>query len=103
MHVTSCLTVSNFHMTVVGWDTKETWDELNAGATWYSAKNGAYIYYNQADKCWWIDAPRGYGAFKVRGVAGELPPTEGWMDLGSYSPLPRVSFSPAPASVDAEL
>lgn len=65
-----------------GWDTDNTWAHLNGGHSWFSNanNNGAYIYWNQSDKCWWIDAPSGDGIFKAKGPA-HAPPAHGWKPL----------------------
>lgn len=72
-----------------GWDTKETWRKLGGGHTWYKAENGAYIYWNLMDKCWWIDRPNGDGVFKAPAPM-HAPPQVGWKPLGDYSPPPAL-------------
>ena len=62
------------------WSTSAMWAQLNAGQPWYSAPNGAYIYYNAQDRHWWIDAPSGAGVFKARAPA-HAPPQLGWRPL----------------------
>jgi hypothetical protein len=64
------------------WSTSAMWAQLNAGQPWYSAPNGAYIYYNAQDRHWWIDAPSGAGVFKARAPA-HAPPQLGWRPLGA--------------------
>ena len=70
------------------WDTSTTWTRLNAGKTWYSAPNEAYIYHNSLDGLWWIDSPDGNGAYKGPGPA-HAPPAHGYQDLGEW-PAPTV-------------
>ena len=65
-----------------GWDTQQAWQKLNGEATWYAAANGAYIYFNQADRHWWIDEPSGEGVFKAAAPA-HAPPQLGWVELGA--------------------
>jgi len=75
--------------TAQGWDTPTTWRQLNKGATWFKAPNGAYIYRNAGDGCWWIDAPNGDGAYKAIGPAHAMP-AAGYETLGKYAPAPAV-------------
>jgi len=72
-----------------GWDTQETWEKLNSGASWFKAKNGAYIYWNKADGCWWIDEPSGNGIFKAKAPSW-APPQTGWIALGPFTPVPSL-------------
>jgi len=72
------------------WDVATTWQKLNAGATWFRAANDAYIYFNQADKHWWIDAPEGHGVFKARAPA-HAPPQLGWAALVAAEPPQLVA------------
>merc|ERR1719271_27151 len=82
-----------------GWSTGQTWAKLNAGAPWYKADNGAYVYFNQADGHWWIDAPQGHGVYKARGPA-HAPPQLGWKVLVDGAPVPELvaTFRDLPAS-----
>ena len=70
-----------------GWDTADTWARLNAGKTWFEARNGAYIYHNQLDGMWWIDAPSGAGIFKATGPV-HAPPAAGYEIIGDHAPVP---------------
>jgi len=72
-----------------GWSTSQMWEQLNKGATWYKAPNGAYIYWNHGDRHWWIDEPGGDGVFKAPAPA-HAPPQIGWLKLGEYEPLPSL-------------
>lgn len=72
------------------WDTASTWDRLNAGATWYKAGSGAYIYHNALDGCWWIDAASGDGVFKAKGPP-HAPPAVGYEALGTAARGPPAS------------
>lgn len=72
-----------------GWSTEQMWKQLNRGATWFRASNGAYIYWNQSDQHWWIDEPSGAGVFKAQGPA-HAPPQLGWKSLGKYGPPPNL-------------
>ena len=70
------------------WTTAKMWTQLNRGATWFKHEtNGAYIYFNNADMNWWIDAPSGDGVYKAPGPA-HAPPANGWELLGDYAPVP---------------
>jgi hypothetical protein len=62
------------------WSPETTWRELNGGAAWYEATSGAYIYFNRADGCWWIDEPSGAGVWKAKAPA-HAPPQLGWAAL----------------------
>jgi hypothetical protein len=70
-----------------GWDTPETWARLNAGRAWFEAPNGAYIYHNQLDGMWWIDAPDGSGHYKATGPV-HAPPAAGYEIIGDHAPVP---------------
>merc|ERR1712070_211832 len=70
-----------------GWNTSQMWQKLNAGKTWFKAENEAYIYWNHADRHWWIDRPDGAGVYKALGP-DHTPPQDGWKLLGSYAPAP---------------
>ena len=72
-----------------GWDTAKMWAQLNAGATWFKHANGAYVYHNQADGEWWIDAPDGSGVYKAPGPA-HAPPANGYALLGDHAPAPSL-------------
>lgn len=72
-----------------GWATKDTWKNLNGGREWFHAENGSYIYFNSADKHWWIDGPSGAGIYKAPGPA-HAPPAQGWRLLGDYNPTPSL-------------
>ena len=67
--------------------TADTWARLNAGKTWFEARNGAYIYHNQLDGMWWIDAPSGAGIFKATGPV-HAPPAAGYEIIGDHAPVP---------------
>mmetsp|Transcript_25457 Transcript_25457/g.80311 ORF Transcript_25457/g.80311 Transcript_25457/m.80311 type:complete len:112 (+) Transcript_25457:830-1165(+) len=75
----------------MGWDTQQMWVQLSDQKTpWFEAPNGAYVYWNQSDGQWWIDAPDGGGVYVAAAPSG-LPPAAGWKALaGAASPLPRV-------------
>jgi len=60
-----------------GWDTSQMWAKLNTGQRWFKASNEAYIYWNAADRNWWIDAPDGNGVYKAVAPA-HAPPQVGW-------------------------
>ena len=70
-----------------GWDTASTWKQLNGDSAWFKAANGAYIYRNVGDGCWWIDAPNGDGAYKGKGPS-HAPPAAGYEILGAAAPAP---------------
>lgn len=70
-----------------GWASEMMWKKLNAGAAWYKASNGAYIYWNQSDKHWWIDEPGGSGVYKAP-APPHAPPQLGWIQLGAKSEPP---------------
>ena len=70
-----------------GEDTADTWARLNAGKTWFEARNGAYIYHNQLDGMWWIDATSGAGIFKATGPV-HAPPAAGYEIIGDHAPVP---------------
>lgn len=82
------------------WDPEEMWQKLSDGqAPWYEAPNGAYIYWNQGDSQWWIDAPDGKGVYVAKVAPQEPLPAEGWRALSpAYSPLPSVGALPAEAA-----
>jgi hypothetical protein len=75
----------------MSWDSEQMWMKLsNQKSPWYEADNGSYIYWNQNDGQWWIDAPDGKGVYIVKGAPTELP-TSGWKALpGAPNPLPKV-------------
>jgi hypothetical protein len=78
------------------WNEQDTWQRLNGGATWYEAENGSYLYFNRADRRFWLDTPDGAGVYVTAAVAmGEQPPRRppsvGWRILDGYAP----SSSPA--------
>lgn len=51
-----------------GWERVGTWLKLaGPDAVWYEAPSGAYIYFNNADGQWWIDAPEGHGVYVAKG------------------------------------
>jgi len=67
------------------WDPEEMWLRLsNQKTPWYEADNGSYIYWNQGDGKWWIDAPDGKGVYIVQ-APGTVPPNGGWQ------PLPQIT------------
>merc|ERR1712086_594422 len=72
-----------------GWDTNTTWQKLGGSHQWYKAPNGAYIYWNLMDRCWWIDKPNGDGAYKATAPM-HAPPQTGWKLLGDYGPPPAL-------------
>jgi len=72
-----------------GWNSEDMWKKLNNEQTWYRARNNAYIYWNNADSCWWIDQPNGAGVFKARGTRW-APPQIGWQVLGSGAKFPSL-------------
>eukprot|EP00908_Phaeocystis_cordata_P022282 Transcript_4703.p2 GENE.Transcript_4703~~Transcript_4703.p2 ORF type:complete len:375 (+),score=95.91 Transcript_4703:114-1127(+) len=72
-----------------GWDTRRMWAQLNGGATWFGAKNGAYIYWNQSDRSWWIDEPDGHGVYKAA-APSHAPPQVGWAPLGPHKIPPAL-------------
>lgn len=72
-----------------GWDQQAMWDRLNSGRDWFSADNGAYIYWNQADEHWWIDTPDGNGVYKAM-APNHAPPQTGWKLLGHTSLPPAM-------------
>jgi hypothetical protein len=76
----------------MGWDTKKMWVQLSDQRTpWYEAPNGSYIYWNQGDGKWWIDAPDGGGVFIVKAPSTGVP-ASGWSALKqSSNPVPAVS------------
>ena len=80
-----------------GWETIAMWTRLNANKTWFKASNGAYIYFNASDECWWIDAPSGEGVYKAQGPA-HAPPQLGWTPLGLK---PGQEGAPAPPQLVA--
>lgn len=75
------------------WDPEKTWVQLSDQKTpWFGAPNGAYIYFNQSDGQWWIDAPDGHGVYVVEAPATK-PPDDGWSLLpGAEDPAPRVEL-----------
>lgn len=88
------------------WDTDETWRKLSASGAWFervsssveeskdatssantsssSSLSSAYVYYNHADRHWWIDGPSGHGVWKAPGRA-HTPPGNGWISLSPSS------------------
>lgn len=75
-----------------GWDIGQMWKKLGGGKDWFSAENGAYIYFNYADHHWWIDEPGGNGVYKATGPEHAFPAV-GWKLL---SP---AKSNPCPPSV----
>jgi len=75
------------------WDSEQMWLRLsNQKTPWYEAENGSYIYWNQGDSQWWIDAPDGKGVYVVRSSPDSLP-SSGWKALpGARSPVPTVKM-----------
>jgi len=75
----------------MSWDSEQMWIKLSdQKSPWYEADNGSYIYWNQGDSQWWIDAPDGKGVYVVRSSPSELP-SSGWKGLaGAPTPLPRI-------------
>jgi len=72
-----------------GWNTEKMWGKLNNGQPWYKAANDAYIYWNNADGCWWIDRPNGLGVFKAKAPQW-APPQSGWKPLGPGLRVPTL-------------
>merc|ERR1711948_109424 len=63
------------------WDPEVMWKKLSDGQSpWYEAANGSYIYWNQGDGQWWIDAPDGAGVYIVK-APNTMPPSQGWVAL----------------------
>lgn len=85
------------------WDPSETWNRL-ADAVWFAKEsgNGSYIYWNKADKRWWIDGPDGLGVFIVDGPK-HAPPAHGWQPVSKdnkdfHRPMVRTfRLPPSPA------
>jgi len=75
-----------------GWPEQRTWQQLGGSRPWYSADNGAYIYWNTADKSWWIDMPNGNGVYKAA-APEHAPPQTGWQLLGDVAPAPALVAS----------
>lgn len=77
----------------MSWDSESMWTKLsNQKSPWYEAENGSYIYWNQGDGQWWIDAPDGKGVYVVKAGPSELP-SSGWKALpGASTPLPQVEL-----------
>lgn len=88
--------------TQMGWDTQKMWLKLsNQQTPWFEAPNGSYIYWNQSDGKWWIDAPDGGGVYVALAPATR-PPAAGWKALdASYNPAPAVATLAADRSVGA--
>lgn len=78
------------------WDPERMWLQLsNQRTPWYEAANGSYIYWNQGDGKWWIDAPDGKGVYIAKAPATAVP-SSGWQALpGAQGPLPKVEQGPA--------
>jgi len=76
----------------MAWNTKKMWLQLsNQKTPWFEAANGSYIYWNQSDGQWWIDAPDGGGVYVALAPA-TMPPADGWKALKPTSrPLPAVA------------
>jgi len=86
------------------WDTKAMWQKLSGAAsggakvTWFESPNLSYIYFNVADKHWWMDGPDGLGVYKARGPALAVPGYSrgaggafGWFPLDdSNTPVPSL-------------
>jgi len=60
-----------------GWDTQKMWTKLGGDQDWFTAQNGAYIYFNHADRHWWIDEPDGNGVYKAEAPEHAFPAV-GW-------------------------
>jgi hypothetical protein len=77
----------------MGWNTKKMWLQLSDQRTsWFEAPNGSYIYWNQGDGKWWIDAPDGKGVYVVKSRRDVLP-SSGWQPLpGAPRPAPTVEI-----------
>ena len=45
------------------WNTLELWKKLNGNSVWYEKEDGAYVYYNNGDRRWWIDDKDGLGVY----------------------------------------
>lgn len=57
-----------------GWQTQKVWQKLNGQKDWYKHEiNDSYIYFNDADKQWWIDGPDGLGVYKSPGPLNAPP------------------------------
>uniref|UniRef100_A0A7S4W6Z4 Uncharacterized protein n=1 Tax=Alexandrium monilatum TaxID=311494 RepID=A0A7S4W6Z4_9DINO len=86
----------------MGWDTQQMWLKLsNQRTPWFEAPNGSYIYWNQSDGQWWIDAPDGAGVYVALASATQ-PPAAGWKALNkSYGAVPTVEVLAADQSVGA--
>ena len=80
----------------MGWPTQPMWQKLsNMKTPWYEAENGAYIYWNQSDRQWWLDEPNGNGVY-VALSDDEVPPSHGWRALpGGRAPVPSVEVEKA--------
>jgi len=78
------------------WDPEKMWLQVSDQKTpWFEAANGSYIYWNQGDGQWWIDAPDGRGVYVSRSPPDALPPATGWQALrGVSGPLPDVEGVP---------
>jgi len=66
-----------------GWNTEKTWKKLNGPTNpWFKHHdNESYIYYNQADRKWWIDGPDGMGVYIATNAPAHAPPAHGWQPL----------------------
>merc|ERR1719230_1221195 len=68
-----------------GWPVTSTWEKLNGGetGTWFAHEStSSYIYYNAADKMWWIDGPDGLGVYKAPGPSYAPPGAQtAWQHL----------------------
>jgi hypothetical protein len=81
-----------------GWDAAETWTRLDEQRAWWESPNGSYLYFNGADKLWWLDSGEtGLGLY-VSGAAGAAPPSAGWQRIGRGAlPLPTLAVEDSEA------
>lgn len=92
-----------------GWNTTQMWQKLSGAGgrqpvSWFEHPNKSYIYFNLADKHWWIDGPDGLGVFKAAGPPGAVPGYPkgaggafGWFPLSPASnPVPSVLIHRGP-------
>jgi hypothetical protein len=75
------------------WNTVETWGKLNGKSNWFLHEGGeSYVYYNQGDRKWWIDAPDGGGVY-LAAAPSHAPPgaPSAWQKLrNSAAPTVRT-------------
>ena len=83
----------------MGWASEQMWVQLSDGhRPWFEAANGAYIYWNRSDGCWWIDAPSGAGLYILK-ASTALPPLDG--SAGEWEPLTAEAAAGLPDLVAA--